>query len=443
MYLFMKSYSNFICQQCGYVSSGQLGKCPECEGWGTFVETIVSTKDQKSRHRQGSGGQVKINKPLKISEIKMEKTVRITTGIGELDRVLGGGIVPGSVILLAGEPGVGKSTLLLTIAAKVGGLYVSGEESAEQIKIRAERLRIANKELRIMTETDVDYINEIIKEEKPGVVIIDSIQTMETEEMTGASGSVGQVRECALRFQKTAKKLGSALFIIGHVTKDGAIAGPKVLEHLVDTVLYFEGERYQNLRILRATKNRYGATDEVGIFEMRDSGMEEVKNPSEIFLGESASPKQEKIGSCIVCTLEGNRPLFVEIQALVVPTSIPVPRRIVSGVDYNRVQLICAIIQKYLRIPLYSSDVFVSTSGGIKITEPGADLGIVLAIASSYKNKVFSKKTCAIGELSLLGEIRRVNQLERRIKEAQKMGFNMIISKARYQTINQIARVIL
>jgi len=422
-----------------------LGKCPECGEWNSFVETVNSTRDQKSKTKNQSSGQSV--KPLRLSEIKTEKTERILTGIGELDRVLGGGIVPGAVVLVAGDPGIGKSTLILNVTEKIGGLYVSGEESAEQIKIRAERLKVNSEKLRVITTVNVDDVVQTILEEKPKLVVVDSIQTMETDDMSGAAGSIGQVRECGQRLARAAKKLQIPLFIIGHVTKEGAIAGPKVLEHLVDTVLYLEGERYQNLRILRAVKNRFGATDEVGVFEMNDSGMREIKNPSGLFLEEEpasaeASARQGKTGSCIVCTLEGNRPILVEIQALVVPTSIPIPRRVVSGVDYNRVQLLCAIIQKYLKLPLYSNDVFISVTGGMKISEPGADLGICLAIISSAKNIPLPAKTVAIGEMGLLGEVRRVNQLERRIKEAQKMGYMNIISgkeqKSLYTIYNSI-----
>lgn len=442
----MKMHSRFICQQCGYVSPGQLGKCPECGSWGSFVESIERQVTSDKRQVGGNGLAVK---PLKLSEIKPQRMERILTGIGELDRVLGGGIVPGSVVLISGDPGIGKSTLLLMVSDRVGGLYVSGEESAEQIKIRAERLGIKNHELRIMGAVDVDAIIATIIDEKPKFVVVDSIQTMETEDLTGAAGSVGQVRESAQRLHRVAKDLQIPMFIIGHVTKEGSIAGPKILEHLVDTVLYLEGERYQNLRILRTVKNRFGATDEVGVFEMDDEGMKEVKDPSGLFLEEDgpasappsgATARQGKTGSCVVCTLEGSRPMLVEIQALVVPTSIPVPRRVVSGVDYNRVQLLCAILQKYLRIPLYSSDVFVSVAGGIKISEPAADLGIALAIISSVKNIPLGKKVMGIGEVSLLGEVRRVAQLEKRIKEAKKMGFTTILTAETGRTLGEIVK---
>jgi len=432
----MKVHSNFICQQCGYISSGALGKCPNCGEWNSFVETVVSTKNQKSKTKNQNYNL----KPQKLSEIKMEKTKRIMIGISELDRVLGGGIVPGSVVLISGDPGIGKSTLLLSVSEKVGGLYVSGEESVEQIKIRAERLKVKNQDLKVISTVDVDEIVEIISSEKPRFVVIDSIQTMQLSELSGAAGSVGQVRECANRLHRTAKDLGVPLFLIGHVTKEGAIAGPKVLEHLVDTVLYLEGERYQNLRLLRAVKNRFGPTDEVGVFSMTDSGMSEIKNPSEIFLDEGNKESKGRVGSAVICTMEGVRPMLVEIQALVVPTQIPVPRRTVSGVDYNRVQLICAILQKYLHIPLYSSDVFVNVAGGIKVLEPAADLGIALSIVSSFKNKALSPKTVAFGEVGLLGEIRRVSLHEKRVKEAKKLGFLKIISGETEGNLAEAAR---
>lgn len=440
----MKIHTKYVCQQCGYVSPGQMGKCPECGAWGSFVESIDQQATGNKQKARSSGQLVK---PLSLSEIKPQNMQRILTGIGELDRVLGGGIVPGSVVLISGDPGIGKSTLLLAVSDRVGGLYVSGEESAEQIKIRAERLRVKNQELRIMGSVDVDEIIQTIAEGKPKFVVIDSIQTMETEDLSGAAGSVGQVRESAQRLHRAAKDLQIPMFIIGHVTKEGNIAGPKVLEHLVDTVLYFEGERYQNLRILRSVKNRFGATDEVGVFEMEDTGIKEVKDPSGLFLGEegekSASAKATagKVGSCVVCTVEGARPILAEIQALAVPTQIPVPRRVVSGVDYNRVQLLCAILQKYLKLPLYASDVFVSVTGGIKILEPAADLGIALAIISSVKNIPLGK-TCAIGEVGLLGEIRRVNQLEKRIREAKKMGMENIMSYENGKSLGEIIKLL-
>ena len=425
-----KTFSKFICQQCGYVSASMLGKCPECGSWNSLVETI-----QKETQREKTGGV--FTKPQRLSDVKSQKEVRFTAGFEEFDRVLGGGIVPGSVILVSGDPGIGKSTLLLQMIAKTGGLYVSGEESVAQIKLRAERLGLKSEKVMLLSETDVDNIVETLSQTKPPVAIIDSIQTMDTLDLAGASGSVGQVRECAFRLQNIAKQLGIALFIVGHVTKEGAIAGPKVLEHLVDTVLYLEGERFHAFRILRSVKNRFGPTDEVGVFEMRDLGMEEVKNPSDMFLEERV---KNVAGSCIVCTVEGTRPVMVEVQALVIPTSMAIPRRVGSGVDYGRLSLLCGVIQKRLGIPLHTTDVFVNVAGGFKLSEPACDLAVCLAIVSSFKNKAIDSKTAVFGEVGLLGELRRVGQMEKREKEAKKLGFSVIISPEKYKSLAEAAR---
>lgn len=425
-----KSFSKFICQQCGYVSATMMGKCPECGSWNSLVETI-----EKETQREKTGGV--FVKPQRLSEVKSQKEVRFTTGYEEFDRVLGGGIVPGSVILVSGDPGIGKSTLLLQTIAKTGGLYVSGEESVAQIKLRAERLGVKSEKILLLSETDVDNIVETIRGGVGGVVIIDSIQTMETLDLTGASGSVGQVRECAFRLQKTAKELGIALFIVGHVTKEGAIAGPKVLEHLVDTVLYLEGERFHAFRILRSVKNRFGPTDEVGVFEMKDLGMDEVKNPSDMFLEERV---KNVAGSCVVCTMEGTRPVMVEVQALVIPTSLVIPRRVGSGVDYGRLALLTGVIQKRLGLPLHTTDVFVNVAGGFKLSEPAVDLAVCLSIVSSFKNKPIDSKTAVFGEVGLLGELRRVSQAEKRTKEAKKLGFLTIISPEKYKSLVEVYR---
>jgi len=356
---------------------------------------------------------------VRLSEVKAAQTNRISTGISELDMVLGGGIVPGMAVLLSGEPGIGKSTLLLELASKTNGvvLYVAGEESASQIKIRADRLKIKTENLLVLEETDVD---NIIVDEKVKLLIVDSVQTLTTTDLSGTAGSVGQVRECAARLISKAKQAQVPLFLVGHVTKEGTVAGPKVLEHAVDTILNLEGEKFTSLRLLRTTKNRFGPTDEVGLFEMKDTGLV-ATTPT---LPENAS----QAGSCLTVTMEGTRPMVAEIQALVTETPIPNPRRVGSGVDHNRLLTIIAILQKKLTIPLYKDDIYVSVAGGLKISEPGVDLAIALAILSSYRNKPLPPNSLAIGELDLLGQVRKVNSQERRIKEARKLGFTKILS---------------
>jgi len=427
----MKTRTSYVCQQCGYNSGQWLGKCPGCDSWNSLVETIESFKYAKTQRLKERSG-VSTN-PIKLSEVIKKDTKRVSCGVGEFDRVLGGGIVPGQVVLLAGEPGIGKSTLLLELVARLGGLYVSGEESPQQVKIRADRLEISSEKISILPETDVDNICVQIETARPNLVIIDSIQTITTEDLTGIAGAVGQVRESAFRLVRTAKSLNIPLFIVGHVTKEGTIAGPKVLEHTVDTVLQLEGEKGLQLRILRSNKNRFGPTDEIGIFEMADLGMKEVKNPSEIFIGES--PSGEKAGSVIVATLEGTRPLLVEVQALVVSTPLQIPRRVVNGVDYNRVQLILGVLQKHLRLPLATFDIYVNVSGGIKIDTPAADLGIALAIISSFKNIPLAKKTVAIGEIGLLGEVRRVLGLKLMEKESKRLGYPHLVTPESYPSL--------
>lgn len=436
----MKQRSNYICQQCGYSAPQWLGKCPECGEWNSLVETAVSNQNIELRTKN-LGAEAK---PLKLSEIKTIKKTRVITGIGELDRVLGGGIVAGSVILVAGEPGIGKSTLMLQLAAKTGGLYVTGEESLQQVKLRAERLGMPAKggsasggkdNLYFLPQTDVDVISEAMVKSASLVplAIVDSIQTLTTDELTGMAGSVGQVRECAGRLARSAKVSGLPVFLVGHVTKEGMIAGPKVLEHLVDTVIYIEGERLGTARLLRATKNRFGATDEVGVFEMTNKGLIEIDNPSRLFLKE----RVKKVpGSVVVSTIEGTRPVLVEIQALVVPTQLAIPRRVGQGVDYNRLQLITAVLTKRLKLPLGGFDIFVNITGGLKIEEPGIDLGIALAIFSSFKNIALDAKTVCWGELGLLGELREVSQSEKRAKEARRLGFTKIISPEKFSSIN-------
>ncbi|MBI3384666.1 DNA repair protein RadA [Candidatus Gottesmanbacteria bacterium] len=437
-----KSTSVFVCQQCGYNAPQWLGRCPNCQSWNSLVETI----EQKSRLRQGSGGQAKVKgaKPQKLSEISLKEIQRIPTGLEELDRVLGGGVVPGSVILLAGDPGIGKSTLLLQVCGKLAGLYISGEESVTQVKMRAERLGLGASKMQLMAENDTDNICIQIEEERSPIVIVDSIQTLETVDLSGMAGAVGQVRESASRLIRIAKENTIPIIIVGHVTKEGTIAGPKVLEHLVDTVLYLEGERFQSLRILRSNKNRYGPVDEVGVFEMDDRGIKEVKNPSELFLNELRSKNKEasKTGSVTVCTMEGSRPILAEIQALVIPSKLTMPRRAVTGVDFNRLQLILAVLQKKLNLPLYACDVYLNVAGGLKISEPAADLACAIAIISSYKNKPLPSKTCAIGEIGLLGELRRVGNLEKRIKEADRLGYTNIISSNQFASIVEATKTL-
>jgi len=425
----------FVCQKCGAQSPKWIGRCPECGEWNSMAETVLEVRagEQKSRR--------KAVKPLRLSEIKKRKLERIKTGILEFDRVLGGGIVPGSVVLLAGEPGIGKSTLITQILAKVGGLYVSGEESAEQIKIRTERLKVKEDKFLVLPETNVESIISAIQQFSHLImVIIDSIQTMTTEDLTGTAGSIGQVRGSANKLLKIAKKTNIPIFLIGHITKSGNIAGPKVLEHLVDVVLYLEGDKKYNFRILRAHKNRFGATDEVGVFEMRDCGMSEISDPSKLFLAQ----RVEKVsGSAIVSVLQGNRPVLVEVQALVVPTSLVIPRRVANGVSFQRLQLLCAVLQKRCRLPLNRFDVYLNVAGGLKVDEPAADLGICVAIVSSLKNKLISKETVFIGEVGLLGEIRNVGQLEKRIKEARKLGFKKAITTEKHRSITEVIHNIL
>jgi len=425
----------FVCQKCGVQSPKWLGQCPECGEWNTMAETILEARDQ----RLGIRGEAV--KPLKLNEIKKTKMVRIKTGVVEFDRVLGGGLVPGSVILLAGEPGIGKSTLLTQVMALLGGLYISGEESPEQIKMRTKRLKIKGERFLILPETNIETIIATL-EQLPGLVmaVVDSIQSMTTRQLTGTAGSIGQVRESANRLLQVAKRRKIPLFLIGHITKSGAIAGPKVLEHLVDVVLTLEGDKKHEFRILRATKNRFGATDEVGVFEMQDVGMAEIANPSKLFLSQRV---QKVPGAVVVATLAGIRPVLVEIQALVVPTSLAVPRRVANGVSFARLQLLCAVLQKRCRLPLNKYDVYLNVAGGLRVDEPAADLGICISIASSLQNKSIDQRAVFIGEVGLLGEIRKVSHLERRIKEARKLGFKKTITSEKFNSLNQVIRVVL
>jgi DNA repair protein RadA/Sms len=415
----------FVCQDCGYESPKWMGKCPGCSNWNTMVEEVDDRgKDSRSTVITGE-----TSRPLKIDEIQITEEERYTTLMEELDRVLGGGVVKGSLILVGGDPGIGKSTLLLQVSKNVCEtkrtvLYVSGEESAKQIKLRAERLGVVGQSLYIVSETNLSIIEKFIADLKPHVVILDSVQTIYRPDLQSAAGSVSQVREVTASVMKIAKTLNIAVFLVGHVTKEGAIAGPRVLEHMVDTVLYFEGERHHTYRILRAVKNRFGSTNEIGIFEMKGSGLEEVKNPSEMLL--SGRP-EDVPGTVVVSSMEGTRPVLVEMQALVSATSFGMPRRMATGVDYNRVVLLMAVLEKRVGLQLQTSDAYVNVAGGLKLDEPACDLGIACSIASSFRNLPIDSKTVVMGEVGLTGEVRGVNFIEKRILEAQKLGFTKCV----------------
>ena len=419
-----KAKTIFVCSNCGYESAKWIGKCPACNEWNTFYEEKVVNTSNVSNSR---GNKVKTT-PRKLNDVKGIEMARISTGIGELDRVLGGGIVKGSLVLVGGEPGIGKSTLILELCDKINGegrvLYVSGEESAEQVKIRADRLNINNDDIIFLGETNIDVIQEAISEENPKLVIIDSIQTMYSEEITSAAGTVSQVREITARIMRMCKDNGITTIIIGHVTKDGNIAGPRVLEHMVDTVLYIEGERYFSYRILRSVKNRFGSTNEVGMFEMKNEGMVEITNPSSILISDRSD---NPAGSVIVASIEGTRPLLIELQALTTPSVFGIPKRTANGIDYNRLAVLIAVIEKRAGMALGGQDVYLNVVSGIKIAEPAVDLGIILACVSSYKNIGISQELVAIGEVGLTGEVRAVNMIEKRIKEAERLGFKKCI----------------
>ena len=435
----MKTKTTYICNECGYKSLKWMGKCPGCGQWNTLEETLVAVEKKTaatvSKVGMATSGNVRV--PQKIGDIKPGFEKRYKTGIGELDRVLGGGIVQGSLILVGGDPGIGKSTLLLQICQSIKEdkkiLYVSGEESEGQIKLRAERLGVVNENLYLIAETDVERIVECILSEKPDIVIIDSIQTMNHTDIASASGSVPQVREATNAFMRIAKANGISMFIVGHVTKDGALAGPRVLEHMVDCVLYFEGDKQMAFRVLRAVKNRFGSTNEIGVFEMRDVGLCEVENPSQTLL----DGREEKTsGSAIVCTMEGTRGVLAEIQALVTPTGFGNPRRMSNGIDINRVILLIAVLEKRARMNLSNSDVYINVAGGLRIDERATDLGICVAIATGQMDVSLPPDMIFIGEVGLGGEIRSVSNLEKRIAEAAKLGFkSAIVPKASLKNI--------
>ncbi len=435
----MKFRATFVCQQCAYETPQWYGKCPNCAEWNSLVET-VKQEQTKGNTKHGSFSGVPSARPQKLSEVKHIEKNRLKSGFAEFDRVMGGGVVSGSVTLLAGDPGIGKSTLLLHVLAKTGGLYVSGEESAEQIKLRAKRLGIEGNNIIVLPETDAAAIAAAIGQgEKLPLVIIDSIQTLSSQDLDGMAGSVGQIRHCAEILVAAAKSTGVPVIIIGHVTKEGTIAGPKVLEHMVDAVLYIEGERFANARILRTLKNRFGAVEEVGIFEMADVGLKEIDNPSALFLQDRV---KNVPGSVVTVIMEGTRPMLVEIQALAVPTQLAMPRRVGNGVNYNRLQLLVAILQKRLNVPLGTFDVFVNVSGGIRVEEPAADLAIAVAIVSSFKNKPLDPKTAVFGEVGLLGEVRTTNAADRRMKEAKRLGFSTVIAPATIKNVRQAADIL-
>ncbi|KHF39054.1 DNA repair protein RadA [Halalkalibacter okhensis] len=422
-----KKKTKFVCQECGYESAKWMGKCPGCQGWNTMIEEFEPSAKQASRSYVTSAATG--SKPQSIISVKSETEARVSTTMTELDRVLGGGIVPGSLVLVGGDPGIGKSTLLLQLSSKLAEtkqkvLYISGEESVKQTKLRSERLGVSSGDLYVLAETDIAFIERAIDEVKPTLVIIDSIQTVYQEDITSAPGSVAQVRECTAAFMRIAKTRGIAIFIVGHVTKQGSIAGPKLLEHMVDSVLYFEGERHHTYRILRAVKNRFGSTNEMGIFEMKETGLEEVLNPSEIFLEERS---QGAAGSIVVASMEGTRPVLVELQALISPTSFGNPRRMATGVDHNRVSLLMAVLEKRVGLLLQNQDAYLNVAGGIRLDEPAIDLAIALSIASSFRNQITSPTDVAIGEVGLTGEIRRVSRIEQRVNEAAKLGFKRAI----------------
>jgi len=419
-----KIKSVFVCNGCGYESAKWLGKCPACNEWNTFYEEKISnsTSNNSSSVRQ------KNITPKKLKDVVGIDAVRVSTGIGELDRVLGGGLVKGSLILVGGEPGIGKSTLILQLCDKVKGdgkvLYVSGEESAEQVKIRADRLGINNDDVMFLGETNIDDIQEAILMLQPKLVIVDSIQTMYSDEITSAAGTVSQVREITARIMRICKDNGITTIIIGHVTKDGNIAGPRVLEHMVDTVLYLEGERYFSYRVLRSVKNRFGSTNELGMFEMKNEGMVEITNPSSILISERSD---NPTGSVVVASMEGSRPLLIELQALTSNTVFGIPKRTANGFDYNRLAVLIAVLEKKAGLALGNQDVFLNVVSGIRIVEPAVDLGVILACCSSFRNLSIATDVIVVGEVGLTGEVRAVNMIEKRIKEAEKLGFKKCI----------------
>ncbi len=418
-----KNKTAYVCSQCGYDSAKWYGQCPSCGEWNTMQEFSVSVSSEKRNSMNAERSRAVI-----IDEISETSEIRYNTGISEFNRVLGGGLVKGSLVLIGGDPGIGKSTILLqackNLAQNKKVLYVSGEESASQIKLRASRLDVTGRNLYVLCETDAEYITEIIMRDKPDVVIIDSIQTMNITDVQSSTGSVTQVRECTNLFMRTAKSLSIPIFIVGHVNKDGNIAGPKVLEHIVDTVLYFEGDKNMSYRILRAVKNRFGSTNEIGVFTMNDSGLEEVPNPSEMLL--EGRPKNTS-GTCVMCVMEGSRPILAEVQALVTPTGFGTPRRMTNGYDFNRMSMLIGVLEKRAGYYFANTDVYLNIIGGLRINEPASDLSVVLALVSSLKDMILKDDVIAFGEIGLAGEIRGVSNAAQRVNEAVRLGFRKII----------------
>ena len=413
--------TNYVCRECGYTSLKWLGKCPDCESWNSFDEVIADEKPKVTKKSSA-------NKAEKFTELKLPTYLRTKTGMSELDRVLGGGLVEGSVVLLSGEPGIGKSTLLLQISSELAKsrkvLYVSGEESKGQLKLRAERLKITGESLYLLTETDIDLVLSEAEDVKPDVIIIDSIQTLSSDKFSSAPGSVTQVREGAMALIDYAKTRGAAVFLVGHVNKEGGISGPKILEHMVDAVLYFEGERTNSYRIIRAIKNRFGSTNEIGVFEMCDDGLSEIPNPSEVIMAER--PKNTS-GSCAGCVMQGTRPIISEIQALVTKSQYPTGKRTADGFDYNRMCLLIAVLEKRMGLKFYECDVYLNIAGGIHLDEPSADLSIAMALISGIVDRVISDELIAFGEIGLAGEVRAVSHIDYRVKEAVRLGFTKIV----------------
>lgn len=419
----------FICQTCGSQSPKWLGRCPDCQEWGTMLEEAKPVENKNSGKRNRGAE----SKPISISSIEISIHPRIPTGIAEMDRVLGGGIVPGSLVLIGGDPGIGKSTLMLQAFIEVARqgrkiLYVSGEESAQQIKMRSERLECDVANIFVVSETDIERILELLEQVKPDVVIVDSVQTMYSSEFSSAPGSVSQVREVCMRLMMEAKKTNVSIFLVGHVTKDGTIAGPRLLEHMVDTVLYFEGDRNHLFRILRAVKNRFGSTNEIGVFEMKESGLCEVINPSSVFLAERS--RENMPGSVVTTTIEGTRPILIELQALASTSYLTNPRRTVLGLDPNRIALLVAVMEKKMGFRLFGHDIFMNVAGGVRVDDPGVDLAVIGAIASSFTDKLIPRNMVLLGEVGLTGEVRSIRHIEHRVSEIKKMGFERCVLPA-------------
>ena len=431
-----KIKTKYVCQSCGYETAKWLGKCPECTKWNTFVEEI----DQKSTKKEVFIIDKSSSKPVSINSIESKEEERFTTDINELDRVLGGGIVKGSLVLVGGDPGIGKSTLLIQVSSNVANLgktvlYITGEESESQIKMRAKRLGINSENLYIFAENNLSIIESYLESVNPELIILDSIQTVFSPEISSAPGTVSQIKEGTSKFMKISKKMGISTFIVGHVTKEGSLAGPKLLEHMVDTVLYFEGERYNTYRLVRAVKNRFGSTNELGVFEMRDLGLVELDNPSKILISEK--PK-DVAGSVIISTVEGTRPMLLELQALVSPTSFGIPKRTSTGVDYNRVGMLLSVLEKRVGLQIQNQDVYINIVGGIKINEPSIDLGIAISVASSFRNIPIDEDIAVTGEVGLTGEVRAVSFIEKRIAECKKLGFKkIVVPRSNYDVVKE------